>query len=85
MSRQLCDAAAFAKLHYNTERNLACVTPKTSRLVLRDPYLDSGVGTFLLRIALFASMLALVSFFVVLHQQFIFLYVAWSSSPSVGV
>ncbi len=50
MTRWISVAAVLAKLHYNTERNLSCLSPKTSRFVLRDPHRDSGVGTSLLRI-----------------------------------
>ncbi len=51
MSRGICNATSLAKLHYNTACNLSCVTHKTPRFVLQNPHLDSGVGTFLLRIA----------------------------------
>ncbi len=50
ISRWICDAAALADMHYTTECNLSCVTPKSPRFVLQNPHLDSGVGTFLLRI-----------------------------------
>ncbi len=51
ISRWISVAALLAKLHYNTETNLSCCAPKNSRFVLRDPQLDSGVGTFLHRIS----------------------------------
>ncbi len=45
MSRWICDAAALAKLHYNTDWNLSCVAPKGSGFVLLSS--DYGVGAFL--------------------------------------
>ncbi|CAD7960438.1 unnamed protein product [Amoebophrya sp. A120] len=47
ISRWICYAAFLAKLHYNIASNLSCVGPKTSRFVLQNPHLDSGMGTLL--------------------------------------